>query len=262
MADEDALTQAIDRHIRASGRLTARMLRSPESKNMWTGLTKAQMNARDSMDHRARALFWHVRILEARFRNLVESSNKDFEAVTRAESSPMHGIHAHIELSYMLDDVVFNAVALLDHTCALLPCLFRDPHKRTTWSRTVKRIKSGKSPYPRPLCQLLRSTSDEWVRGLDTYRSEQIHRELHVGDGRQLLHVEKPRIEYWFFLPDALVRGVASILPPAGESGVELVEGATSIGARCVGLSAEVVEMATDLLCNPRRTEPSTSTGA
>jgi len=248
---QDALSPEAHRHRAALARLISRAPRRPGDNNRWTGLTDVQNEAVASVDNRVGSLIWHVRLLGSKHRHIVDSANRDLEAILTVHSDPMLGVYGHIELSHLLDDVVFNAVALMDHTCVLLAHLFGDDFARCTWRNTVtKRIKKGRSPLPEAVALPLTVSFDEWGDGLDDFRNAHIHRELHAGKATQGLHPEKPRIEYRFYLPTPLAQDLATILPAPDDEGVELVTGANVIGVRCLRLSAELIALAADSLAS------------
>lgn len=226
----------------------------------WTGLSDSAIRARDAIGYRTGAVVWHILGVRHAAMEWNKRANAGVIATLELAGDPSFMMDAQRTITFLLDDLVFNAVSLLDYTGRLLACVIGlDEGVRHTWPKTVERARKG--IYPGPVAAALIAADDEWVSGLSKFRGGMFHQDREVGSLIHELHVpqlvDQVKAELRAHLPGNLVNELRRVLPaPDGEGKVDIVDGSRAIGVRAMQTTTTVIEALTSAV-RPGASPPS-----
>ncbi len=121
----EALKGEAENLNRALAAVTMHCPRGSSSKNLFTGLDDVELAARDAITHRANSLLWHVWMLNAQLQGAHKLVNRDVGTMLSIRSrDPGFATRLGRRLSYLLEDILFSGISLVDYSCRLLAHLF------------------------------------------------------------------------------------------------------------------------------------------
>jgi len=114
------------------------------------------------MLYRAQAVGFHVDLLQWQFRRITHEANTKLAAV-RQDRSFLY--NARRFLTYLMDDVLFNAISMLDYTGNLVGVSLGKPSDRhLKWNGFVKAARDRNNPLSRTrVGQVMVAADTEWV---------------------------------------------------------------------------------------------------
>jgi len=216
----------------------------PKPCDRLTGLSDAGLAARDAVLYRAAALAWHTEVLVSGCGDFCNAVESDLALALSLGDAPNPVWDAQRTFSFLLDDVVFNAMSLLDYASALAAEVCGvDVTRRRTWKRIAEMSRSAvdgkESPIPRQVAELVLAKDSAWVSGLDKFRGIVIHREVRIGSAGYGIDLEPMKGIATFYLAPELVTSIAAVLP-GGD--VEIRDGAVAIVRATMQTATELVE--------------------
>jgi hypothetical protein len=218
----------------------------PKPPTRITGLSDKALRARDAIILRARATVWHVSVIDREYAMANAYANRSPVAIISEMNDPDFLLGIRATLSHLLDDVVFNAMSMLDYLGFLLACVFDlSLEERHTWARTARRIAKASASagaYPASIREKIADAHQEWVSGLDAFRGVLIHREVAPATATKTFHIEPLGCQLEFCLPRTLVAAIRPILPKEEKIGVPV--GAEAICRAALVLSRDLVDTA------------------
>lgn len=228
-------TDVVDLVIKALGPIRAGPETAPLSQN-------PLIRRRDSVTYRARALGFHLDLLKAQFDGFSRQANAKI-GDERERINLLHDCR-HF-LTFLLDDVLFNSISLLDYTGNLAGCILLGPdHQRLKWNGIVRAANdSGNRVHSSAVGRVIASLNSEWADRLNEVRSKVIHFGVELGDGKQVLSLQSERFvsTLAFSLPTSVVSRLRFLQTLRKEGQVDLIEGAEAIGLRTMSAASQVI---------------------
>jgi len=230
--------EATDAVIKALGRNGPIVLRrdTPPLKN------NPIIILRDSMLYRGQAVGFHVDLLQWQFRQITHEANTK-RALVRKDRSFLYNCRRF--LTYLMDDVLFNAISMLDYSGNLVGVILGKPSDRNLkWNGFVRAARDRKNPLSLTrVGQVMVAADTEWVGKLNDIRSRIIHEHVILGDGVHNMTMREDRIvsTLFFDMPPPVVSHLRFLKASAADGKVDIVAGGEQIAVRALDVAASVM---------------------
>jgi hypothetical protein len=205
---------------------------------------------RDSVLYRADSLIYHVDLVKRQFAS--------FEA--RAYEKKFSGreqellLSARAALTFLFDDVLFNAMSMLDYCGNLIAFAVEGPDEQK--KKWVGVARSANDPATKlwgsPAAQKIRAAHREWVQKFLDLRSKVIHDRSTLGDGRMLTTFEDDALRHRLTFPLA-PRTVAHLkfLTKNSEGEADLSDAAEQVAEKAIETARTVIAQLLEDLGGP-----------
>jgi hypothetical protein len=162
------------------------------------------LRLRDSIQHRATSVMWHVAVLydgrEGVRRRFEQDNVASFEAT---DADPMPLIHYMRRQSFLFDDLLFNTVSLFDYIGHLIG-VTRFAGKKHVWSQVAAQCRKTPCRVPERLASVVVEANERWIRALDQFRDDLIHYEDPARSGQESFDFETTTMTWTVWMPDDL----------------------------------------------------------
>lgn len=202
-------------------------------------------SVRDSIVYRCNSLKWHTSQPNAMHANLESQLRSSLlDGLCTAQLLPSHQAGLH----YLLDDIVFGNVSLLDYVANLVGLVLEGFAQRGKyrWNNAVRSATSNHGPLPgSETGNLLKQANRDWVNALQAYRGDLIHKHEIMGNASHEWKFDASGIHT--SLRVAIPSNLAKLFSKISFSNDELdiCSAAEAIGATTANLSANILSSMT-----------------
>jgi hypothetical protein len=186
---------------------------------------------RDSRSFRAGSLGYHVDLLRRQFHAYFVRAH---ERKARHDSRSLL-YNAQRDITYLTDDVLFNAVSMLDYLGNLVGFVLTRDKSTLKWNGVVKAGRDKGNPLSaKSVVASMVRLDKEWVDAFFDVRSTIIHNKVLLGNGSQnvTFQIKDNRLvptKLSFPMDQYVVRRLKFLSCRPGEQHVELVDGTEQI---------------------------------
>jgi hypothetical protein len=212
---------------------------------------------RNSMLYRAEAVGFHVDLLRWHLTSFLRRANAD---VLTNQKDPSFLHNCRNVLTFLSDDILFNAISMLDYVGNLAGYTLAGPNWQSKkWNGIVRGARDQRNPIASTTVgKLMVVLHAEWVDKLHDVRSRIIHERIILGDGGQELTLNKDNTfvsTLTFQLPPIVVKRLGFLQDFRDSDGrIDIVVGAEQIALRAIDVASSVMAaLRRDLDGPPRR---------
>jgi hypothetical protein len=177
------------------------------------------LDLRDSAIYRATSIAWHAGALYERRAAIRRHFQRDRVASLEATDGDPTPLLDHMRRqSFLLDDILFNAVSLFDYIAHLIGVL-RFDGQGCVWSYLVKECRKTPCRLNAPaLVLVVVEAEDRWLGRLDAFRDKVIHNEALAHSGHESFDMKSITMTWRVWMSDEW----KSYVPALGLTGEQI----------------------------------------
>jgi len=198
---------------------------------------------RDSMLYRAQSVGYHIDLIKTQFASLSDQGLKRLGTHPQDKTFLFNGRQF---LTFLSDDILFNAISMLDYLGNLVGFILAPPSTKLKWNGVVKScLDHSNALHNTDVANTIITLHREWIDKLHYVRSRIIHERMALGNGKRTISFPSGSglaLTLFFEMPPTVVkrlRFLQDLRQPDGT--VDIVAGSECIGLRAIDAATSVM---------------------